>query len=297
MEDPGRIVDGGNDWAREIIRSARTDVPSEQFRRRLAGQLGLASAAVGLSAAGSAKAVATGLWLKWMVVGAAAGVLTAGGATAVVSLREAKPAASSAAGARAATRANEPATRANVPAIRGELGAQRAVGEAMTPSLASPASPASSAASKTAVELRAAGSRTGHAPVGRSRLPPNQLARKASNALPAATTARSQSSATPSASTAAATLLEELALINSVRAALAKNAASAALRSLDEYASKYPSGGLTMEALVLRVSALAALGDRASAKRLADEFLATHPDSPYAQRLRLLSDSGADREP
>jgi hypothetical protein len=289
VEDPGRIVDSGNEWAREIIRSARSDVPSEQFRRRLARQLGVASAAAGLSAAASAKAVATGLWLKWMVVGAAAGVLTAGGATAVVSLREANPAASVATRSRVAPPANEPAARA-------QLGAQPLVREATAPALTSPASHGFGAVPNTSVELRAAGSPKGNAPVARSRLRPNQLDRNDSNAL-RATAAGSQPSATPSASSAAATLLEELALINSVRVALANNAADAALRSLDDYASKHPSGGLTMEALVLRVSALAALGDRASAKRLADAFLATHPDSPYAQRLRLLTDVGADRDP
>lgn len=282
MNDPARIVDDGNEWAREILRSARVDVPSEQFRRRLARRLGVASAAVGLSAAGSAKAVGTGLWLKWMAAGALTGLVTIGGATAVVSRREAKPVASAALRPPVRSLANESA--------RGDLGSQPAAREAMAPAVANSASQESSVAPK--VELRV-DSRAGNAPRGNSHLPTSQVTQRESNALPASTAEASRSLAAPSASSGATTLVEELALINSVRAALENSAAQAALRSLDEYASKYPNGRLSTEALVLRVSAFAALGDRASAKRLAEELLATDPDSPYAQRLRSLANPGA----
>jgi hypothetical protein len=46
---------------------------------------------------------------------------------------------------------------------------------------------------------------------------------------------------------------------------------------------------------VLRVEALAELGDRESARRLARRFLSDHPNTPYARRLR--SFAGADLEP
>jgi hypothetical protein len=42
------------------------------------------------------------------------------------------------------------------------------------------------------------------------------------------------------------------------------------------------------EATVLRVEALARAGDMAAARRTGDAFLASHPQSPYAARVRSL---------
>lgn len=288
MENPARIVDDGNEWAREIVRSARADVPSEQFRRRLARRLGIASGAIGLSAVGSAKAVTTGVWLKWMVIGATAGVLTIGGAAAVVSPPEVKSGNSAV--------LNRASTSSNAGRTRGDLSRSPRVRDALDPSLASPATLASTAPEK-AFELEPSGSGAENAKVG-SNLPARKRTGSGSVAPPAASAPNAESPEVPSASMEApSTLVEELALIQSVRAALARSDANTALRSLDDYASRYPKGRLKTEALVLRVATLAELGDRASAKRLADQFLATHPDSPYAQRLRLLSNSDAGRDP
>jgi len=288
VENPARIVDDGNEWAREIIRSARADVPSEQFRRRLARRLGIASGAIGLSAVGSAKAVTTGVWLKWMVIGATAGVLTIGGAAVVVSPPEVKSGNSA-----VLTRAS---TSPNAARARGDLSTSPLVRDALDSSLASTAAPASTAPER-AFELEPNGSGAENAKVG-SNFPARKRTGSGSVAAPAVPAPSSELPEAPSASMEApSTLVEELALIQSVRAALARSDANTALRSLDDYSSRYPQGRLKTEALVLRVATLAELGDRPSAKKLADQFLATHPDSPYARRLRLLSHSDTERDP
>jgi hypothetical protein len=82
----------------------------------------------------------------------------------------------------------------------------------------------------------------------------------------------------------------ELALLDGVRASLQDRNAPAALKQLDVYDRTFRSSILADEALVLRVDALVARGDRAEAAALSRGFLATHPVSPHAPHLlRLLS--------
>lgn len=267
MKPPRRIVDDGDDWARELISSARADVPSEQFRRRLARQLGVAAGAAGVSSVASAKAVAAGIWLKWMAIGATASVLTLGGATTIVSMQSNSRDTAAPVGAGIAA-AGQSALRAQ---------------PTVPPTLPSPtpdAAPTESTASAPAAPRRQL-----------TPLTNNLRGRPVDRTTPLASAPPVVQSAVPRSAAAApaATLGEELAAINSVRAALARESAQTALRSLDEYASNYPNGHFTTEALILRVTALSALGDHASAKRLADDFLARHPDSPYARRLSSLS--------
>ena len=266
MKPPRRILDDGDEWARELISSARTDVPSEQFRRRLARQLGVAAGAAGVSSVASAKAVAAGIWLKWMAIGATASVLTLGGATTIVSIQGNAPDTAAQVGAGIAA-AGQSALQAQ-PTIPPTL-------PFPTPDAAPTDSMASTAAPRR--QLTPLTNNLRGRPVDRT------------TPLPSAPPVAQSAVARSDAAAPATTLGEELAAINSVRAALAGKSAQTALRSLDEYASNYPNGHFTTEALILRVTALSALGDHASAKRLADDFLARHPDSPYARRLRSLS--------
>jgi outer membrane protein assembly factor BamD (BamD/ComL family) len=60
------------------------------------------------------------------------------------------------------------------------------------------------------------------------------------------------------------------------------------VRLIDDYEARFPGGSLAQEATVLRIEALASQGDRQGASALGDRFVAEHPTSPYAARVRQL---------
>jgi hypothetical protein len=99
---------------------------------------------------------------------------------------------------------------------------------------------------------------------------------------------------TPSAhGEATASLAQQVAALQSVRAALDGGDATAALAGLDEYRRKFNPARLAHEAMALRIEALAMSGDRAAAAALAGRFDAAYPQSPYRARLRsILSAEG-----
>jgi outer membrane protein assembly factor BamD (BamD/ComL family) len=81
----------------------------------------------------------------------------------------------------------------------------------------------------------------------------------------------------------------EISAVDTARTALRAGDAAGALAELDRYEGKFGrSGSLAPEAAVLRIEALLVRGDRARAKALADAFLAAHPKSPLAARVRAL---------
>jgi TolA-binding protein len=81
---------------------------------------------------------------------------------------------------------------------------------------------------------------------------------------------------------------EQVSALDSARRALASGDAASAIRQLDEYEARFPEGALVEEAEVLRVEALVATGDRGAAERAGQRFLAAHPNSPHATRVRAL---------
>ena len=85
------------------------------------------------------------------------------------------------------------------------------------------------------------------------------------------------------------TLSEELAALDRARSALASSRPTEALSLLEDHDARFPRGALAAETTVLRVEALLGAGDAASARSLADRFVATNPESPYVPRLRSLS--------
>jgi hypothetical protein len=93
---------------------------------------------------------------------------------------------------------------------------------------------------------------------------------------------------TPRAERAQDSLPAELSALDQARAALSRRDASGALRLLDDYARHFPKRRLDTEATVLRIEALVARGDRATAARLGKEFLARQPNGPYARRVSSL---------
>jgi len=86
----------------------------------------------------------------------------------------------------------------------------------------------------------------------------------------------------------AARLAQELQALRVAREALAAGDGPRALDALDDYATRFPRGHLALEAEVLRIEALSRAGDASAAAR-ARRFLEAHPQSPYAERLRVVA--------
>jgi hypothetical protein len=80
----------------------------------------------------------------------------------------------------------------------------------------------------------------------------------------------------------------QLAIIDAARGLLAQGTARDALARLHEYDVRYPGGALALEATALRVEALLRAGDRTKGQALGERFVARHPNSPYAARIRSL---------
>jgi hypothetical protein len=86
-------------------------------------------------------------------------------------------------------------------------------------------------------------------------------------------------------------LAKELAVLDEARKALGSDPARA-LALVDQHDKGFPGGALGQEATVLRIDALARLGRTGEAKTLAQTFVAAHPDSPNAARVRKIIDTG-----
>lgn len=89
-----------------------------------------------------------------------------------------------------------------------------------------------------------------------------------------------------SAVVAAPSLADEVAALDGARRALASSDGAGALRALDAFQGTFPRARLGTEALVLRVEALVLAGRPADARALGEPFVAAHPDSPFAPRVR-----------
>jgi hypothetical protein len=83
-------------------------------------------------------------------------------------------------------------------------------------------------------------------------------------------------------------LADQIGMIDRARRSVASHDPNGALVALDDYQRQFPRGALAPEAAVLRIEALAQQGDRSRATVLARKFLAAHPKSPQAARLRSL---------
>jgi len=126
--------------------------------------------------------------------------------------------------------------------------------------------------------------------------PPEQpvLAPQRARAEPVASVA---SSGTPLRSSSRTELARELVLLDRARTALASGAPERALDALDELAH-LPARVLAPEATVLRVRALLAVGSRAQARAIVEDFANRAPGSPQVGVLRaLLGAQGAAPAP
>lgn len=91
----------------------------------------------------------------------------------------------------------------------------------------------------------------------------------------------------PPAPSADTGLAGERALIDRARMALARGQAASALEALDAHRSQFPQGRLAEEREALSIQALAALGRGAEARRRADAFTHTHPNSVFLPAIEL----------
>jgi hypothetical protein len=93
-------------------------------------------------------------------------------------------------------------------------------------------------------------------------------------------------------------ITREIESIDSARALIREGRTKEALAALDRYGAEQGKGKtLGVEATVLRIEALVRQGDRARANALASSFLAAHPKSPYASRIRTLLSSSTRSAP
>lgn len=85
-------------------------------------------------------------------------------------------------------------------------------------------------------------------------------------------------------------LAGEVRALDEVRQSLRSGAATKALSQLDQYAKDHPRPVLGNEAQVLRIEALVGAGREAAAKAMATEYLRQWPNSPFAPKVRALTD-------
>jgi hypothetical protein len=89
-------------------------------------------------------------------------------------------------------------------------------------------------------------------------------------------------------------LREEIRLLDAARSAVGQHQPESALSVLDTYATRFPSGSFSQEAVVLRIQALQQRGEARKASMMAREFIAANPESPYANRAkRAVNQSGS----
>jgi TolA-binding protein len=249
MSDPRRLLGGeANEFEKELLRSWEAEQPSDAAR---AGLL----AAVGIGAGAAAAAAAK--------VGAAAGGSIAPKAAATVS---------------ALVVAKWAAVVVGIAAVGATVGYVRHASR-VRQAIAVPSSmPAAAAAPSPMATAAAPVDPPSDAPIGATVDTP-------SGAPHARTT---DPHAKPSVHARPSALGEQVTALDSARRALAAGNAASTLQQLDDYETRFPNGALVEEAEVLRVEALLAEGDRASASHVGERFLSAHPNSPHASRVRAL---------
>jgi hypothetical protein len=81
---------------------------------------------------------------------------------------------------------------------------------------------------------------------------------------------------------------DESSVVLAARRELSSGNAARAREILESSAPPAGGGGLDQERAALQIEAMARLGERAEAERLARAFLLRHPESPHAARVQAL---------
>lgn len=265
MSDSDCLVDSSeSEVERLLLRSGCESAPREARRRALLAatavvttstlSVGNAAGVAATKASLGAKTASVAL-LKWVAIIGLAGVGTVAGSLAVRAVREEPPARST---LRSSDALAEPAGRAPPPAPQSAPATM-------------PSSPLGSTSTAASAPATSAASRA------RSAVPSSAVHPMGVNAA-----------ATPSAGASA---YVEFPMLDQARSEIAAGEPARALSTLDDYERRFPSGGLSPEATVLRIEALVAAGDRTAATRAAQSFLQSNPTSPYARRIRSLLDT------
>jgi hypothetical protein len=100
------------------------------------------------------------------------------------------------------------------------------------------------------------------------------------------TEAQTPAAVAPRPTASSGDLGEQIALLDSARAAMAANKGERALELLSRYLAKYPSGSFRPEAKALRIETLSKLGRKAESRALAERFVAEHEGSPLSKRVK-----------
>lgn len=257
-------------FARQLIRSASADRSPRGARTRALGALGLGS---GLTASATSKAAAMvanngaasagakvggTLATKWLAVVILGGLATTG-VVAVKATARPTPALVSTGPTRG------PALRATAMPGTSLPSAPSVQGDPASPSPSSaPASPPAAT-----VPVPAPPSTESHAAAAKTAIAPPPVDH------------------TP-------TVADQARSLDEARVAIAAGNGPRGLSLLDEFGRRFPRSPLGEEALVLRIEALAASGDRYAASASASTFFARYPRSPYARRVRsIVGDTGS----
>jgi hypothetical protein len=257
-----------NKLTRALLEAGRGDGPSREARANAAVAIGIAATVATTATAGGAVAatgtatgtVAASKWLGGLGLLKLVGATVVGGAFVVGVVREprflASPApATSVVGARAPAyiRSANP-----VPSLQTAPQVALAVIEPAAPAAAviEPAAPAAAAWS-----------------------PPRRSARPPSVAGLAASSVASHEDAT---------LRREVERLDRARAALLERRPDGVLAELKAYDRAFPDGALGEEAELLRIEALAQMGEVDSARRHVELLLARDEQGPHGRRLRAL---------
>jgi len=111
---------------------------------------------------------------------------------------------------------------------------------------------------------------------------PSEQSESPSNATAAAPSRRRSAGASVD-------LGDQIAIMDSARAAVTAGTAERALELLRRYQEKYPAGSFRPEAGALRIEALVKLGRNAEARSLAERFVSEHKVSPLADRVARIA--------
>jgi len=175
---------------------------------------------------------------------------------------------------------------------RGEAPSGELSSREMSSHAAAPDAPSSPEAAAASVPRRTTDS-PAPSPLGEARgASPSPRADTPATSRPgAATPPRAPSPARSS------TFSDELGVIKQIRQALRGNDGPGALALLDRYDGGEYGKSLSLEASVLRLEALDAVGRRSEAEVLARRFVRENPDSPLAERAQRFIDRAGPAQP
>ena len=287
-----------DEFTRALLRSAEGDEPSSTAYAKAASALGVGvGVGLGVSAsvapapailARSATELASAVrWSSAVGMRLAAfgvsGVLLVGGAT--ILLRGRQLGGASAGLSQSVARSVVPTSQARAESLPSAVAAT-ARADSRTPVVAAPVAPASGSIAPIAPIAPVApisGSIAPIAPI--APVLPSDAVSKSSGL---AAHRRLASARVGEHEEPGSSLAEQVRSLDRARLALRSGQTWAALQEIAHYRAAWPSGVFLTEASVLEIEALAARGERTMAAASAAAFVAAHPDSPQAERLRRL---------